>query len=344
MAMVIRLWKQFSASGGLTIEMVLLDDNGDKIHATVKKDLVQHHQYRIGFLSTTCVKICQELPMALTGLDPVNFRVILDGSLNPDYLVGQVVEVSHMDVISVNGKETPKISLELRNTDNERLPVVLWGKFASDVNEAIQTRGEDSIIYDRSVSNAYNVCDLSLNLDMQEVAHFISLLPKDGHVLAIVKPKNHRADKDDFFVWTPRKTIVELFEAKHLEAYTVMCTIVFKLHIDVIDHTGQSKFMLFDNLAFQLLGKPCAALTGLKTEEDALKDSANPTESTLSNVTEGSLVLCDNSSPPVEIPDLTPAKRKGEPVINLEDAYDQNSVTKLACTIRIKKEKDSKSG
>ncbi|CAG7871519.1 unnamed protein product [Brassica rapa] len=38
---VIRLWKQFSASGGLTIEMVLLDDNGDKIHATVKKDLVQ---------------------------------------------------------------------------------------------------------------------------------------------------------------------------------------------------------------------------------------------------------------------------------------------------------------
>lgn len=27
--------------------------------------------------------------MALTGLDPVNFRVILDGSLNPDYLVGE---------------------------------------------------------------------------------------------------------------------------------------------------------------------------------------------------------------------------------------------------------------
>ncbi|CAN7023711.1 unnamed protein product, partial [Brassica rapa subsp. trilocularis] len=180
--------KQFSASGGLTVEMVLLDDNGDKIHATVKKDLVQQfdpffsegkskilikffltqvcgsyrlisHQYRIGFLSTTCVKICQELPMALTGLDPVNFHAILDGSLKPDNLVGdllnccvfdtnilgQIVEVSHMDVISVNGKETPKISLELRNTYNERLPVVLWGKFASDVNEAI-TRGEDSII------------------------------------------------------------------------------------------------------------------------------------------------------------------------------------------------------
>ncbi|KAG5393978.1 hypothetical protein IGI04_023941 [Brassica rapa subsp. trilocularis] len=134
--------KQFSASGGLTVEMVLLDDN--------------------------------ELPMALTGLDPVNFHAILDGSLKPDNLVGQIVEVSHMDVISVNGKETPKISL-----DNERLPVVLWGKFASDVNEAI-TRGEDSIICvlrfskikvwkdDQSVYNADNVFDLSLNPDMQE--------------------------------------------------------------------------------------------------------------------------------------------------------------------------------
>lgn len=31
-------------------------------------------------------------------------------------IIGQIVEVSYMDVISVNGKETPKISLELRNT------------------------------------------------------------------------------------------------------------------------------------------------------------------------------------------------------------------------------------
>lgn len=42
--------------------------------------------------------------------------------------------------------------------------------------------------------------------------------------------------------------------------------------------------------------------------------------------------------------DLTPAKRTRTPIINLEEAFDQNSVTKMACTIKVKKEKFEKSG
>ncbi|CAN6858627.1 unnamed protein product, partial [Brassica oleracea] len=38
----IRLWKQYSATGGESIEMVLVDNNDDKIHATLKKDLACH--------------------------------------------------------------------------------------------------------------------------------------------------------------------------------------------------------------------------------------------------------------------------------------------------------------
>ncbi|KAH0925672.1 hypothetical protein HID58_017928 [Brassica napus] len=37
---IVRLWKQYSAAGGLTIEMVIIDSNGDKIHASVKKELM----------------------------------------------------------------------------------------------------------------------------------------------------------------------------------------------------------------------------------------------------------------------------------------------------------------
>ncbi|KAH0897765.1 hypothetical protein HID58_047333, partial [Brassica napus] len=40
---IIRLWKQYSAAGGLTIEMVVVDSNGVKIHASVKKDLKVLH-------------------------------------------------------------------------------------------------------------------------------------------------------------------------------------------------------------------------------------------------------------------------------------------------------------
>lgn len=91
---------------------------GDKIHATVKQELASqfeqrltqgaskilinfslnhscgsyrttHHAYKIGFLSTTRVKVCEDLPKELSGLQPVKFGDLLDGSLNTDFLVGE---------------------------------------------------------------------------------------------------------------------------------------------------------------------------------------------------------------------------------------------------------------
>lgn len=91
---------------------------GDKIHATVKKELVHqfepflgeglskifinfslnhacgsyrstNHPYKISFISTTRVKICEHLPRAISGLKAANFHDILDGTLNPDFLVGK---------------------------------------------------------------------------------------------------------------------------------------------------------------------------------------------------------------------------------------------------------------
>ncbi|KAG2286669.1 hypothetical protein Bca52824_046273 [Brassica carinata] len=151
--------------------MVVVDSN---IHASVKKDLVNqfdpqlsegsskifinfsvgqscgsyrtsNHQYKISFLETT---YC-DFPYEVSGFDPANYRDILDGSLNSEYLVdviGQIVEVSPIDVVSVNGKDTNKMALELRNSADERLQTVLWGSFATDVMEAIQMRREHAII------------------------------------------------------------------------------------------------------------------------------------------------------------------------------------------------------
>ncbi|KAL0742107.1 hypothetical protein Bca4012_083620 [Brassica carinata] len=90
-------------------------------------------------------------------------------------------------MVSVNGKDTPKISLELRDSNDDRLPMVLWGRFAVDVNDVIQLRSEQIVICvlrfgkikvwkeDRSISNAYNVSDVSLNPSMAEVDAFIQL-------------------------------------------------------------------------------------------------------------------------------------------------------------------------
>ncbi|CAF1919673.1 unnamed protein product, partial [Brassica napus] len=84
---------------------------------------------------------------------------------------------------------------------------------------------------ERSVSNAYNVSDVSVNPEnMAEVQAFIRLLPKDDLKLSIVDSKplalaNGVSEKDDFFVHTPRKTIAEVLESKQVEKCIVMATI-----------------------------------------------------------------------------------------------------------------------
>ncbi|XP_013728224.3 replication protein A 70 kDa DNA-binding subunit C-like [Brassica napus] len=503
---VIRLWKQYTCVLGETMEMVLADSKGDMIHATVKKELVSQfvtlisqgesklmvnfivtmaagsyrptkHPYRIVFLPTTRLRMCDALPSNLTGLDPVKFESIKDGSQNTDYLVdviGQIVEVSHVEVVSVNGKDTQKLSLELRNQDDDRLPMVLWGKFATDVNDAIQLRGEHKIIVvlrfgkikvwkdERSISNAYNVSDVALNPNLEEVQAFIELLPKDDMALAIVDPKplaltNGVSDKDDFFIHTPRKSIADVKASRQVEKCVVMCTIAgidsdmgwfylsckvcskkvltvpseseddgldlfkhnyfcvkcnqhdprliprYKLHVVVLDHTSDTKFLLFDNLALQLLHQPCIELTGPITDEEVqepyllpaainnlvgktflfkiqierenylykhetykvLKIITNtdmisqfdltqsPTgsetfkaidNSIVSDAPEGSMMLRGCSSQQSDSTSLTPAKRIGAPVINLDETFDQTSVTRTNCPVKIKKEKKDKSG
>ncbi|KAL0864345.1 hypothetical protein Bca101_043463 [Brassica carinata] len=98
MVKIIRLWRRYSIRGIESIEMVLLDASGDKIHATVKRDLVPQfepfveegdtkiminflacqssvsyrttkHPYKIQFIATTRLRFCDKFSYRLTGLD-----------------------------------------------------------------------------------------------------------------------------------------------------------------------------------------------------------------------------------------------------------------------------------
>ena len=48
-----------------------------------------NHLYKISLLATTRVRSCEALPVGLNGFTPVNFQEVLDGSLNPDFLIGE---------------------------------------------------------------------------------------------------------------------------------------------------------------------------------------------------------------------------------------------------------------
>ncbi|RID63449.1 hypothetical protein BRARA_E02456, partial [Brassica rapa] len=230
---------------------------GDTIHATVNEDVVPifesfleegdskifinfslsqscgsyrltKHPYKIWFQATTRVKYCDDLPYRLTGFTPVNFREILDGSLSPEYLIdiiGQIVEVTHVEIVSLNGKDTEKISLELKNEDNAiqllsdrtLICVMKFGKIKVWKDE-------------RSVCNAYNVSTISLNPYIQEVETFAKLLPKENISLAIVQSKpfsmvSMMSEEEDYFVQTPQKTISDISETRKVERCFVRCTI-----------------------------------------------------------------------------------------------------------------------
>ncbi|CAN6878025.1 unnamed protein product [Brassica oleracea] len=254
--------------------MVLIDSNGDTIHATVNEDVVSifesfleegdskifinfslsqacgsyrltKHPYKIWFQATTRIRLCDDSPYRLTGFTHVNFREILDGTLSLEYLIdimGEIVEVTLVEIVSLNGKDTEKISLLLKNEEDVRLPLVVWGKVALDLSEAIQLLSDRTLICvmkfvkikvwkdERSVCNAYNVSAVSLNPFIEEVEAFAKLLPKKNISLAIVQSKpfsivSMMSEEEDYFVKMPQKTISDILETRKVERCYVRCTI-----------------------------------------------------------------------------------------------------------------------
>ncbi|KAF3496549.1 hypothetical protein DY000_02053277 [Brassica cretica] len=191
---ILRLWKQYFAAAGLMIEPVLIDSN------------VRHLYSLITFLSQGSSKILINFSF---NHSCVNYMDILDGTLNTDYLVGQIVELTPIEVVSANGKYTKKITVELHNEKDELLLMVLWGNFATDVSEAIERGGDNAIVcvlrfgkikvwkYERSVSNAYNISDVELSPFMPELETFLSVLLKEELSLAVVQPKQRGLNRSN---------------------------------------------------------------------------------------------------------------------------------------------------
>ena len=46
-----------------------------------------------------------------------------------------------------------------------------------------------------------------------------------------------------------------------------LCFYRYKLHLIVVDSSGKSKFLLFDNLAVELIHQPCISLAGPNADE-----------------------------------------------------------------------------
>ncbi|XP_023638098.1 uncharacterized protein LOC111830462 [Capsella rubella] len=172
---VLHTWKTYSTKFGETFEMVLADIEGTKIHASVKKELINrfqnkisqgewrsienfglgmaggqfkptNHRFKMSFMTQTIVSRMDQLSkdpfLNLTPFDSVP-------TLNLNYLIdvlGQIVNVGEIDTIDVNNRPTKKIEFELRDENDSRLSCTLWGTFADQVYHACEEHGVDIVI------------------------------------------------------------------------------------------------------------------------------------------------------------------------------------------------------
>ncbi|KAF8107328.1 hypothetical protein N665_0123s0019 [Sinapis alba] len=385
---IVRIWKQYSSAG-------------DKIRATVKKEQVSqfdpflrqglsklmvnfsvmhsggsyrttNHPYRIVFLATTRVRVCEDLQLVLTGLNPMPFKDIMDGTLDPNYLVdviGQIVEVTNLEVVTVDGDERlpidllgyPKIYLGLAVVDSNLMVPVNGISEKDDLFIHTPRKSIAEVLASRQwqVEKCIVVCTIT-ETDTNMGCYYMSYKTCSKKVLTV--PNDSIDDEIDGNVFD------HIYFCVKCNSYNPNLLPRYKLHVVVLDSSSNTKFLLFNNLTTQLLhplflsyysklffqiqeprflpaainnlvGKTYLFKIGIERENYLYKQ---PTFKVLKIITNSEMIyeFDVTHSPTV----CTPAKRSGAPVINLEASFDENYVTLTTCPIKIKKEKLDESG
>ncbi|CAG7902729.1 unnamed protein product [Brassica rapa] len=164
---IMKLWRKY-IKGTVSIEMVLIDDEGNRIHATVEgDDLVKSfenklaegeskiintfkissyngdfrtssHPFKISFYRTTYVDICEDFPTEVPEKYYRDFTDILSRNIDKNILIdiiGQIVSVGSLCELTAKGNPTKKIDIILRDTSGMHLPCTLWGDYATQIFE-----------------------------------------------------------------------------------------------------------------------------------------------------------------------------------------------------------------
>ncbi|CAF1748489.1 unnamed protein product [Brassica oleracea var. botrytis] len=167
-AKVLHSWKQNIQLGGETMEFVLADENGHKIHATCKKTYIEskgsllpvgawryirnfhvrpaggayrttNHAYKIVFNPNTNVTRSNFMNDELY-LNLVDFQLILSGTLDDKLLIdelGQVLDCGDVETIQCSGgNQRKKLEFILRDINDSRIPCCIWGNLTDILHSA----------------------------------------------------------------------------------------------------------------------------------------------------------------------------------------------------------------
>ncbi|XP_024014506.1 uncharacterized protein LOC18022751 [Eutrema salsugineum] len=235
--------------------------NGGKFRTT-------SHVYKIQFAATTSVRPSEDLDATILGLKLVNFADIHEGKLNPDFLidiVGQIVSIGEVEILNVNKKQTKRLTMTLRDTSLPKDDVTLSYTHPNQLTivNSVSVR-DDFFLHTprRTISEILGASEVEkcvtmatiMSIDTEFGWYYMSckvcskkVLPLDMDLLKEQYPG--RPFPKQLWKCGKCKDDVESVVPAFMQTFRVM------------DNIGETKFLIFDKLAMEVVNQTAAQLT-----------------------------------------------------------------------------------
>ncbi|WZZ27143.1 hypothetical protein YC2023_010544 [Brassica napus] len=284
---IVRLWRNYNKESGNTIEMVFVDKEGTRIHASVGEQLIKKFDDKLREGDAIVVQLFKVYDAIVPEKYFADFSDILGGNLDHSCLVGesvgQIVNFGSLENKIIKGKDNMRLLIELR--DPKFSYVKEWkGAY--------------------SISSGYNSTHILLNPTLEFIEEFKASLPDDS--LALTNNDSSQWSVGTatsicarFFVLNERLTIREIIDSTLVGSFVTLGTIetidtergwqylsckyhnkkvmptTFKLIAHVKDDSGEANFLLFDANAQQIVRHSAVELYDENEDEDFLPEAVS---------------------------------------------------------------------
>ncbi|KAH0878756.1 hypothetical protein HID58_066150 [Brassica napus] len=266
-------WKQ--NFGGETLECILADETGGKIHASCKRSQMfrvqrglpigewrfvenftvsqaggqyrpTNLQYKMTISGETVISK-SDLQNNNHFLDLASYEDIIEGKLNPYFLIdviGEIFDMRTIQTVKVKNEDRKRVVFRLRDTNGNDMECCLWGRFTELIESHLQENEGKLIIClirfakisyykgNIQITNAFDASLVTLNPEMQEAVDFKERLLQALLPLAIVenKPaykavKQQAEDWDDVQVCSISEILVAV-EIHKIESQTAPVSLI----------------------------------------------------------------------------------------------------------------------
>ncbi|XP_061368914.1 uncharacterized protein LOC133311822 [Gastrolobium bilobum] len=272
--------------------MVLLDEKGGRIHATVKgtlnvrkkicEGMPTRHDYRLSFNLRTDVKSTEDATIPANGFSFVDFDVIERESTDSPYLVDVISLLSCIGDVRehvVSGRKTKMVVLELDDLWGHKLECTLWEQHVDKVQSLLENNDspQNVVIVQLArikgfrgkigITNTKYTTRILFDSSLPEIVEFKNKLsyPIDNSMrLTQLSSQSSYSLENDFLKDTERKSICDIKNCSEITTCITYGTIKsieskFSVQVRVVGNTDSASFILFD--------KDCVALLGMGAAE-----------------------------------------------------------------------------